>query len=251
MDAVEDLLEPLRGISLGTLEERAALLRRVDTKYVIDRDLLRQVIDRLGDDHDVLEIGGERVFGYENVYFDTSQLRCFREHVESVKPRFKARTRHYVNTGQCVFEVKLKPIGGGTDKRQTDHPADAADALTSEAESLLENALRETAITPPDALEPVLRTSFRRLTLAAREGDARLTADLDVRLTRMDDRSVRLRDDLILLETKSEDGHSPADQVLAALEAEVASLSKYRAGVDALLQRDESGELDPARRLFG
>ena len=251
MDGVDDLLQSLRGISLETLDERAALLRRVDRKYVIDHGSLERVIERLGEDHDVLEIDGERVFGYENVYFDTPELRCFREHVDSIKPRFKARTRHYADTGVCVFEVKLKPVGGGTDKRQTDHPADASDALTSEAERLLENALRDTAIEPPDELDPILRTSFRRLTLAAREGDARLTVDLDVRLARMDGRSVRLREDRVLVETKSEDGDSPADHVLAGLSAEAASLSKYRAGIDALLRRDESGDLDRTRELFG
>jgi hypothetical protein len=97
---------------------------------------------------------------------------------------------------------------------------------------------------------PVLRTTVRRITLAAREGGARLTIDLGVTLATMDGRAVRMRDGLALVETKSEDGDSPADGVLREFGAERLSLSKYRTGVDALLRRDESGEVDQARSLF-
>jgi hypothetical protein len=244
-----DELHSLRPISLDELDERAALLRRVDVKYVADRDLLVRVFARLGEDHDVLEIDGRREFGYDTVYFDTDDLRCFRDHGHDVKPRFKARTRRYVDAGACVFEVKVKREDGDTDKRQTDHEA-AAEALTPEAEQLVEETLRDAGVEPPGELGPVLRTTFRRVTLAAREGGARLTVDLGVSLATMDGRAVRMRDGLALIETKSEDGDSPADAVLRELGAERLSLSKYRTGVDALLRRDESGEVDQARSLF-
>lgn len=40
-----------------------------------------------------------------------------------------------------------------------------------------------------------------------------------------------LRDDVILVETKSESGESPADRALADLGLEPVSLSKYRVGM--------------------
>jgi hypothetical protein len=88
------------------------------------------------------------------------------------------------------------------------------------------------------------------VTLAAHEGDARLTIDLGVTLATLDGESVRMHDDLALVETKSEDGESPGDQALAEVGAHSVSLSKYRTGIDALLRRDETGELAEARRLF-
>jgi hypothetical protein len=235
-------LDDLRPISLEALDERAALLRRVDRKYVVDRDTLARLIERLGDDHDVLEIDGRRRFAYDTVYLDTEDLRCFREHAEDVKPRFKARTRCYVDAGDCVFEVKVKRRGGETDKRQTGD--------TNARWELLETTLRDAGIDPPGELEEVLRTSFDRVTLAAREGDARLTIDLGVTLATMGGESVRLRDELALVETKSEDGASPADRALADLDAREVSISKYRTGVDALLERDETGGIEEARALF-
>jgi hypothetical protein len=222
-------------ISLEQLDERAALLRRVDNKYVVDREQLAQLIERLAGDHDVLEIDGRRVFGYDTVYYDTDDLRCFRDHNEDVRPRFKARRRCYVDTGDCVCEVKVKREDGETDKRQADD---------------LGAALREAGVEPPGELREVLRTTFDRVTLAAREGGARLTIDLDVTLATMDGESVRMRDRLALVETKSEDGESPGDRALGDLGARPISLSKYRTGIDALLWRDESEELAEARRLF-
>jgi hypothetical protein len=244
-----DELHSLRAISLDELDERAALLRRLDVKYIAGRELVAQVIERLGEDHDVLKIDGRREFGYDTVYFDTDDLRCFRDHARDVKPRFKARTRRYVDAGACVFEVKVKREDGDTDKRQMDHEV-APETFTPEAERLVEETLRDAGVEPPGELAPVLRTTFRRITLAAREGGARLTIDLGVTLATLDGRAVRMRDGLALVETKSEDGDSPADGVLREFGAERLSLSKYRTGVDALLRRDESGEVDQARSLF-
>jgi hypothetical protein len=235
-------LDNLRAISLSALDERAALLRRVDRKYVIAEGQLADLLDRLADDHDVLEVDGRRRFGYETVYFDTDYLRCFRDHNEDVRPRFKARRRCYVDAGDCVYEVKVKREDGETDKRQTDD-VDGADAL-------LEETLHDAGIEPPGQLRDVLRTTFDRVTLAAREGGTRLTIDLGVTLATMDGKAVRMRDGLVLVETKSEDGESPADRALAVLGARPVSLSKYRTGIDALVERDTSGELDEARELF-
>ena len=222
-------------ISLEQLDERAALLRRVDNKYVADREQLTQLLERLADDHDVLGIDGRRVFGYDTVYFDTGDLRCFRDHNDDVRPRFKARRRCYVDADDCVFEVKVKREDGETDKRQADD---------------LDSALRDADIEPPGELEAVLRTAFDRVTLAAREGGARLTIDLGVTLSTIEGESVTMRDGLALVETKSEDGESPGDTVLRELGARSVSLSKYRTGIDALVRREESRALEEVRSLF-
>jgi hypothetical protein len=224
-------LDGLHSVSLQQLDGRAALLRRGDRKYVVEPEQL----ERLADDHDVLEIDGRRRFSYDTVYYDTEDLRRFRDHNEDVRPRFKARRRCYVDAGDCVFEVKVKHEDGETDKRQDDD---------------LEATLRETGIEPPGDLREVLRTSFDRVTLAAREGGARLTIDLGVTLSTMDGESVRMRDGLALMETKREDGESAADGMLRGIGARPVSLSKYRVGIDALVQRGQNGDLADVRQLF-
>jgi hypothetical protein len=245
------MLSRLQGISLDALDERASLLRRVDTKYLIDADRLDALVGRLGEDHDALEIDGRRTFGYRTVYFDSPGLRCFHDHVRGRAPRFKVRTRCYLDAGDCQLEVKFKAEDDETGKRQAGHPAAAAERLGDRARRFVDDSLRDLGIEPPGPLEPTLRTEFSRFTLVAREGGARVTTDLDLRLTAMDGRQARLKDGLALVETKTEDGRSRAGELLAELGVEPVSMSKYRAGIDLLVEPDPTGESDALRRYFG
>jgi hypothetical protein len=240
----------LRSLSLPELEERAPLLRRVDVKYLLSRRRFAALLDALADDHDVLEIDDRRRFSYRSVYFDTADLRCFWDHVHGRHPRFKARTRCYLDPGECYFEVKLKTRAGETDKRQVEHPVDADDRVTPNARALLDDTLDAAGVEPVGDVEPVLCTLFDRITLAAREGDARLTCDLRLRLVLPGGGEARLDDELVLVETKSADGRSRADAALAELGVESLDLSKYRTGIDLLVERDPSGATAGLRRCF-
>ena len=211
------MLAALQGISLDALDERASLLHRVDNKYLTGRGELAALIDRLAGDHDALEIDGRRSFAYRSVYFDSPDLRCFHDHVEGRRPRFKVRTRCYLDAGECQLEVKVKTEDDETDKRQADHPAAAPDRLDDDARRFVHESLREFRADPPDRLGAVLWTEFDRSTLAAYEGGTRVTIDLRLRLVTTDGREARAKDDLALVETKTQDGRSRADELLAEL----------------------------------
>jgi hypothetical protein len=247
----DHVLGRLDPVSLQELDDRAALLRRVDRKYVLALDALVAVLEALADDHEVLEIDGRRRFAYRTIYFDTADLRAFHDHVADRRPRFKLRTRCYLDQRSCQFEVKIKTADDETDKRQADHPADAPEQLGEAALSLTDDALSEAGAPPVEDLRPVLSTEFERFTLAARDGDSRATCDSKLTLTRVaDGRSVRIRDDRVVLETKSEDGDSLADRVLAQRGIEPVSLSKYRAGVALLVEGEPDGTPPELAELF-
>jgi hypothetical protein len=245
------VLEALAPISLDDLDERSALRRRVDTKYVVPGGRLGDLIDRAADSYAVLEIDGHRRFGYESVYFDTPDLRCFHDHVDGVRPRFKARTRLYNETGACFFEVKVR-LEDDLSKRQLPYDRGDHGSMTEEARSFLGESLRELAgERPPDDLAPTLSTGYERITLGAEEGGERVTIDLSVELRTMDDRSVRLRDDLTLVETKSSEGGGRVDELLRAEGCEPISISKYRLGVGLLLADDpDAARAQPLRNCF-
>jgi VTC domain len=245
---VQELVGRFEPVSLEELDERAALLRRLDNKYAIERERFVELLERLRADHQVLEIDGRRTFEYCSTYFDTPELRCFTDHLEDRRPRFKARTRLYVNSGSCVFEVKLKREDGETDKRQAAHAVEDAERFTDPARQCLEAALNDAGLKAPEEMGPTLLTRFRRITLAAREGSERLTCDLGVDLSQPDGAAARLRDGLILVETKSERGESPADRVLAELGLEPISLSKYRVGMSLVGGADHGPQ--PGSDLF-
>jgi len=228
---VDELVERFEPVSLEGLDERAALMRRVDNKYAVESDQFASLLERLREDHQVLEIDGRRSFRYCSTYFDTPELRCFVDHVEDRQPRFKARTRLYVDSDHCVFEVKLKREGGETDKRQLDHAVKDAERLTADARECLEQALGDIGLSAPGEMAPTLLTQFSRITLAAREGSERLTCDTGVRLSNPDGDAAEMREGVILVETKSERGESPADRALSDVGVEPISLSKYRVGM--------------------
>lgn len=238
---LSDLLAEFAPVTLDELDERAALLRRVDHKYVLPWAGFERMLDGLRRDHEVLQIDGGREFGYRTTYFDTDELRCFTDHVGDRLPRFKVRTRAYEDSGECVFEVKLKRSDDETDKRQLAYDIGDRRRLTEAAWECVRTALDDAGLGAPLDLGPTLETTFRRVTLAATGGPQRLTCDLGVRLTGDDGRCVQLRDDLVLVETKSEDGASPADRLLREMEQEPVSLSKYRVGMSLAGASADSG----------
>jgi hypothetical protein len=252
MGELEGALGDLDPIGLEELDEQAKLRRRVDAKYVTPADVAAATTRSLAADYSALEIDGRRRFTYESVYFDTPDLRCFRDHVEGVRPRFKIRSRYYRETEACFFEIKVKRADDETVKRQ--RPYDHADhgTITPQAERFLEETLGELAgEEPPGDLAPTLITTYERMTLAAREGGERATLDLAVKLRSMDGRGVELRDAVVLVETKTEAGESRLDAELRAAGCEAMSISKYRLGVGLLLADDpESAEADALRSCF-
>jgi VTC domain len=243
---LEEVFAALEPVSLGALDERAALRRRVDSKYVVPREELAEVVEAAADAYEALEIDGHRAFDYESVYLDTPDLLCFRDHVDNRRPRFKIRTRMYYETEACFVEVKVKTADEETVKRQMPHDPSAHGGLNPEARRFLDESLDELTGSPaPEALAPSLWTRYRRLTLASIEGGERVTTDLDVRLAAADDRATTLRDDLALVETKTEEGRGAVDRLLAEGGHEPVTISKYRFGVGTLLE-DDPGEAGAA-----
>lgn len=249
-DEIAELLERFGAVSLSDLDDRAALLKRVDRKYAVPRDVYLELVNALTEDHEVLEIGGRRGFAYRTTYFETPDLRCFTDHVEDRHPRFKARTRLYQDSDQCVFEVKLKIAEDETDKRQIDHPPDDSERVTDAAHRCLDQALTDVGLEVPQTLERALHTAFTRVTFSPRGGSERVTCDLGVRLTGPEQRAVILDPELILVETKTQQGDSPADRELRRRGFETISLSKYRVGMSLVGAARGSGS-QPGSDLFG
>jgi hypothetical protein len=246
---LEELLDDFEPISLEGLDERARLLRRVDNKYAVPEDTFAELAQRLKADHQVLEVDGRRISRYSTTYFETPDLRCFRDHIGDHVPRFKVRTRLYEDTGECAFEVKLKRSGDETDKRQIPYSREDRRRVTSEARECLRTALEDAGLAVPEELTASLTSSFARVTFAARAGGERVTCDLDVRLIGPDDQTAVLGKGRILVETKSETGESPADSELAQLDVEPVSLSKYRVGM-SLVGAAEGFGSQPGSELF-
>jgi hypothetical protein len=222
-------------VSLDELNDRAALQRRTDNKYLVSSNDLARLAEGLADEHDVLEIDGDRVFEYESTYFDTPSLQCFRDHVEDRRPRYKARTRCYVATGDCFFEVKVKRADGETLKRNVEYHPEKRGSMQPEARDLVAATLSECGMgEPDDELSATLVTRFERVTVAARERAERTTFDFGVELVAPGGAATVLDRDRVIVETKTPDGDGEWDRALHEAGHEPISLSKYRVGMALL-----------------
>jgi hypothetical protein len=249
---VEALVSRLRPASLESIDERASLQRREDNKYLVPLDRLETLMGALRDDHDVLEIDGRRIFEYESTYFDTPELRCFRDHVHDRRPRYKARTRCYVTTGDCYFEVKVKQTEGETVKQSIDYDPDDRQIIHPAARELLWETLESCQIEPPDREpDPALVTRFRRVTVAARERPERVTIDLGIELDAPGGDTATIAENRAVVEAKTPDGDGRCDELLREAGIEPVSLSKYRLGIGLLVAQDEDPDYGrEAKALF-
>jgi hypothetical protein len=224
MNALAACFDP---ISLDALNARAALLSRVDRKYIVDFTTLDDLVDALRKHFLVLEIEQRRVFSYETVYFDCPELSAYHAHVQGRRRRFKLRSRRYVESGLHVFEIKLKGRGGRTDKRQLRIDAAAHGAITDEGAAFADGILREAYGHPlPDAMAPALAMTYQRVTFAARDGSERLTWDFA-----LDFGEASLSPRHAIVETKTPSGRGRADRALLDLGVRPVSCSKYCAGI--------------------
>jgi hypothetical protein len=232
--AVAEAAAMVAPIGLAELMALAELQTRVDRKYFVPAGLFRRMIAELAGGLLVLEIDGRRAFGYESIYFDTPEWDSYLDHVQRRRQRFKARTRTYTDTGQCMFEVKLKSARGETVKKRVPHPVRESRKLTEAALAHLRSTLGQAYDQDlPSRLRPMLATTYRRTTFVSRTGDVRLTCD--VGLTCLDSwREVRDLGTHVLVESKSSGRGSAPDEILRRLGVRPASISKYCVGVAAL-----------------
>ncbi len=250
-ELIAQIFSGFQPVSLETLDDRASLQRRADNKYLVPLDRLARVTDALRGDHEILEIDSERVFEYESAYFDTPALDCFHDHLSGRRPRYKLRTRFYVTTRSCIFEVKVKRDDDETVKRHVDYEPGDRRKIEPPARELFAETLEECSVKRPQGdLHLSLITRFRRVTVAGIDQPERTTIDFGVELHAPGVGTAALDESLAIVETKTPDGAGRADQVLKDEGLDPISLSKYRLGIGLVVapadDRDYSSKLQAA-----
>ncbi len=239
-------------ISLDRLNARAAMLERLDNKYIVARGVLEEAAEPLAAEFDVLDIAGVRTFAYDTCYFDDADLRSYYDHHQGRRQRCKVRVRNYRDAGISFVEVKLKDKRGATIKRRLPNQSDQFDALDDSALAHVDGSYRGLYGKALEAeLRPVIEMSYRRMTLVAKEGGERMTIDCDI-VFRAGNQVRAVSPELFVVETKSARGNGLADKVLRALhEHPVPGCSKYCVGMAALEQVRLINHFLPAMRRLG
>ena len=222
------------------------LLRRIDHKYVLDRARLGELLGALAAEYAVLPVGEGGAAIYQNLYFDTPELRCFHDHRRGRRIRHKVRIRHYPDRELSFLEVKTKRSEVITDKqrRRIDFSREQLDAVDLAF-------LREHTGELAGALAPAVRVDYRRVLLFHPRLPERLTIDLGLEAGRGDDRAPLGA--LAIVEIKRAPGgapRTPAMRALAALGVRERSLSKYCAAMALIHPTVRHNRLRPALRVL-
>ena len=229
---------------LAEVLEHAALDTRADLKYVLPLASLPTLLARLGRRLRVLEINGRRAFGYRSIYFDTPELLSYRQHLQGNRRRFKVRTRTYVDSADCVLEVKTQGPRSATVKHRKPHPADKPDHLSADDYRFIAEHIHPGHL--ETRLYPVFVTAYHRLTLVDLADGVRITCDADLTLRNAGHAVDGLRDRL-LVETKSAGSNTALAHTFHEIGMRPVALSKYCLAVAML---GEDVRANPWRRTL-
>lgn len=231
-EALESAVAAREPIGLQEVNEGAALQTRVDHKYLLTPEQFTALAAKLDHRFRVLTIDGRRTFRYESTYFDTPGFEQYRAHRQGRRRRYKVRTRTYVDTGLCMFEVKTKGLRGATVKHRISHQMDDAGLITDDAWAFLGGVLASVYQMAPGALMPVMGSNYRRATFVDPVDGERLTCDVD--LVYQDQEQTLHGPDLFVIETKTASGQGAASTALSELGIRPVSMSKYCVGIAML-----------------
>lgn len=205
----------------------AALMDRVDTKYLMSLSCLGGLLHEIGKHCSVLIVDDRRVSRYRTHYYDTPDLRHYQAHHNGLLNRYKVRCRTYVGQRSSYLEVKRKNNKGRTIKRRiaVDGPGIATLAKHGDF-------LRGCGVSPIEQLIETQTCEYHRASFDSRATGERLTVDFDLSYEDSHGRRISVAD-LAILELKQptiEHG-SGLCNVLRQYQCRACGFSKYCIGM--------------------
>jgi len=195
-DDLNSILTSYRTISLHEMEE-SHLMSRFDEKYVFRISKLKDFLQKLQQHYRILSVNHQLLAQYENLYFDTPELKSYHDHHNDRATRYKIRFRRYTDSGDCFFEIKRKDNRGFTNKKRQsakEFPKDLSDNQ--------QEFVKTTLQADPGLLQPTLSNSFHRITLVNTGNRERLTLDIMIHFSNTARKEYL--DEVVIAEVKQE-----------------------------------------------
>lgn len=152
-------------------QNRAALMTRVDDKFVIKKSDLPSLLIFLKNDYSLLAIDDQTIFDYQTTYYDTEDYQLYHLHHRGKSNRLKVRIREYLHSKECFLEIKEKNNKGITHKHR--HQNFSKDG------SLLLNSINLDLFVK-DELLPKLQVNYQRITMLHKRLNQRITIDINL-----------------------------------------------------------------------
>lgn len=173
-------LNDLKQLNPTTLSEldTVSLQNRIDSKYILNEKEMARLLPCLLDNYKILTIKDERIFSYENNYFDTVDLLFYRDHHNGYSNRIKVRSRRYVESNLYFFEIKKKEKVNRTNKHRVSLINLDSD-INDDKKALIQSFTRKEL----NDLQLILKNNFKRITLVNNEFTERVTIDFKLQFT--------------------------------------------------------------------
>ncbi|MCB0510728.1 MAG: polyphosphate polymerase domain-containing protein [Chitinophagales bacterium] len=153
------------------------LMNRQDTKYIFHERLLPKILTELKEDYRILEIDGQRISSYENIYFESPNFDIYSMHQRGKMNRTKIRIRKYVESSLSFIEVKFKNNKSRTIKTRFLLEEEENFHSTRVQEFLKQNSKMELS-----QLSEEIAINFSRITLAHKSMEDRCTLDFNLQV---------------------------------------------------------------------
>lgn len=243
-------------ISLVALKKRANLMRRTDNKYVLNRLQLSQFMQAQQVNYEALLIKGVNQFNYSSAYLDSVCFDTFLDHNKNRRRRFKLRFRHYHESNLYFFEIKIKGFRNETHKYRiaTDQSSYHAHYLPKELVDFANSKIQlHYGFILDYAPIKSLQVDYSRITLVAKTGAERITIDNNIKFIKDGQLQAGLDPEYFILEVKSTQGRSQADQWLRHHQHRaLQQCSKYSMGINIVQFPHKNTRFRPVlRHLFG
>ena len=225
------LVRDFEPVGLAELASAAGLCTRKDRKYVVPRSAVAPLLAELRHSCRVLEIGGLRSFRYESTYFDTPGLDTYLAAARRRPRRFKVRTRAYLDSRECLLELKCRERHGLTVKHRMPYRIAERALLTAGALEFLASFEQVGAV--KESLTRSLTTRYERTTLMEAGSASRVTIDTGLVCVTPAGAFVGVPG-LVIVETKSVGPPTAADRLLWAAHIRPTRISKYCTGLAAI-----------------
>jgi hypothetical protein len=225
-------------ISLDEMNS-VALMKRTDTKFVINISRLPQVLETLLETYKVLEINERRIMNYSSLYLDTDDFKFYLDHHNGRVNRTKIRQRKYVDSDLTFLEIKKKNGKGETNKfriKIDDFETELSDTSKEFISEITEQNYN---------LQTSLWNSFNRITLVNLEDNERVTIDLNLTYTKKSKQ--KKYSNIVVVELKQSrfNRKSLVVKALKNIGHNPYSISKYCIGVANLYQHLKQNTFKP------
>ncbi len=206
--------------------EKAQLMQRIDSKFIINTELSRQILNKLANSYFIVENNGQVIPEYISYYYDTLDFKMYLDHQNRRPKRYKIRVRNYCASGDTFLEIKIRVPSGKTIKKRiaaTNDELISAD-ITEFVSAKSPYKLRE--------LTKTLETRFNRLTLVAKDFNERITFDFNLQLATPDFKDSKEFSNICIVEVKrsKQKLNSEISALLKYLRIRPMGFSKYSIG---------------------